>query len=131
MTKTNKIIYWVATLWLCLGMVSTSIVQIIGMKEETEKMQVLGYPMYFLTIIGLWKMLGVITVLSPKLPLLKEWAYAGFFFITSGAVVSHLVVGSNPNDLFGPSLLLVLSVLSWYFRPVNRKLVAGESKLNI
>jgi hypothetical protein len=72
MTKRNRIIYWVATIWLALGMPSTGIVQLIRMKEEVEKMAVLGYPMYFLTIIGVRKMLGVMAVLSPKLPLLKE-----------------------------------------------------------
>ncbi|TKK68980.1 DoxX family protein [Ilyomonas limi] len=123
MTKRNKIIYWVTTLWLALGMVSTGIVQIFKMEEEAEKMQNLGYPLYFLTIIGVWKMLGVIAVLSPKLPLLKEWAYAGFFFVASGAVFSHLSNGDSPEELFGPLLLLVLTVLSWYFRPANRKAI--------
>ena len=36
MTKRNKIIYWVATLWLALGMVSTGSVQLIKMKEVAD-----------------------------------------------------------------------------------------------
>src|SRR4051812_36749942 len=78
MTKRNKIIYWVATLWLALGMTSTGIVQLMHMKEEVDKMSLLGYPLYFLTILGLWKILGVVAILVPKFPLVKEWAYAGF-----------------------------------------------------
>jgi uncharacterized membrane protein YphA (DoxX/SURF4 family) len=123
MTKRNKIIYWVATIWLSLGMVSTGIVQLIQMKEEVEKTNVhLGYPVYFLTIIGIWKLLGVIAVLIPKYPRLKEWAYAGFFFVMSGAVFSHLACGDSAKEYFGPILLLILTVVSWYFRPADRKL---------
>lgn len=121
MSKRNKIIYWVATIWLALGMVSTGLVQILRAKAETDMMAKLGYPAYFLTILGIWKILGVIAVLIPKYPVLKEWAYAGFFFAMSGAVFSHIASGSAPMDLFGPSLLIVLTVISWYFRPADRK----------
>ena len=121
MTKRNKIIYWVATLWLALGMVSTGIVQLMGMEEEVAMMDHLGYPKYLLAIIGTWKILGVVALLIPKFPLLKEWAYAGFAFTMIGAIVSHLAVEDGASTLFGPILLLVLTGISWYFRPVNRK----------
>lgn len=122
MTKRNKIIYWVATLWLSLGMVSTGIVQLIKMKEEIDRTSAhLGYPSYFLTIIGVWKILGVIAILIPKYPLLKEWAYAGFVFLMSGAVFSHIAVGDGAKDFFGPILLIILTVVSWFFRPSDRK----------
>jgi len=121
MSKRNKIIYWIATLWLALGMVSSGIVQLIKNKEEVDMMTHLGYPLYFLTIIGVWKMLGVAAVLIPKVPLVKEWAYAGFFFAMSGAVVSHFAVGDGAKEFFGPLLLLILSVISWYLRPLDRK----------
>jgi hypothetical protein len=123
MTRRNKIIYWVATIWLSLGMVSTGIVQLIQMKEEVAKMTLLGYPSYFLMIIGTWKILGVIAVLIPKFPILKEWAYAGFFFVMSGAVISHIAMGDGAKEYFGPILLLVLTIVSWYFRPAERKVV--------
>ena len=123
MTKRNKIIYWIATLWLALGMVSTGVVQLMQIPQEVERMTTLGYPVYFLTIIGVWKLLGVVAVLVPKSPLLKEWAYAGFFFNMSGAVFSHLAAGSSPQELFGPMLLIVLAAVSWHFRPANRRIV--------
>lgn len=122
MSKRNKIIYWIATIWLSLGMLSTGLVQTIQLEEEVVKMKALGYPLYFLTILGLWKIAGVVVVLLPKLPLVKEWAYAGFFFVVSGAIFTHLAVGDKPIDFFGPSLLLVLTVVSWYLRPADRKL---------
>jgi uncharacterized membrane protein YphA (DoxX/SURF4 family) len=122
MTKRNKIIYWIATVWLALGMVSTGIVQLIKLKEEVEKTSLhLGYPVYFLTIIGIWKLFGSIAVLLPKLGLLKEWAYAGFCFLMTGAFFSHFAVGDNAIEYFGPTLLLLLTFLSWYFRPADRK----------
>lgn len=123
MKRTNGIIYWIATVWLSLGMVSTGIVQIIQMDEEVKKMNELGYPVYFLTIIGVWKILGVIAVLLPRIPLVKEWAYAGFFFLMTGAIFTHIAVGDEAMEYFGPSLLLVLTIVSWYFRPNERKIV--------
>lgn len=124
MTKRNKIIYWIATVWLALGMTSTGIVQLTGMQEEADSFTRLGYPLYLMALIGTWKILGVITVLIPKFPLVKEWAYAGFFFVMSGALISHIAVGDPPMELFGPSLLIMLTFLSWYFRPADRKIVA-------
>ena len=128
MTKRNKIIYWIATIWLSLGMLSTGMVQLFRMKAEgavappgVDGIMRLGYPVYFLTILGAWKMLGVIAILIPKFPLLKEWAYAGFFSAMSGAIFSHIAVGNGLKDIFGPALLILLTVVSWYFRPANRK----------
>lgn len=127
MSKRNKIIYWVATIWLALGMTSTGIVQFLKMKEEVDLMTRLGYPIYFLTMLGIWKILGVVTLLIPKFPLLKEWAYAGFFFAMSGAVFSHLASGSAAAEYFGPILLIVLTVVSWYFRPAERRLTPATN----
>lgn len=123
MKKRDKIIYWIATIWLSLGMMSTGIVQLVKMKEEVDSFTSLGYPDYLMTIIGAWKILGVAVVLAPKLPLLKEWAYAGFFFTMSGAVISHLSSGHGAVEIFGPTLLLILTVISWYFRPADRKVI--------
>ena len=122
MKKSDKIIYWIATIWLSLGMLSTGIVQLLQLEENIQSMELLGYPMYLLSILGVWKILGVITILIPKFPLFKEWAYAGFFFVMTGAIISHLAVGDEFVTLFGPTLLLVLTIISWYFRPANRKL---------
>jgi hypothetical protein len=128
MNKRNKIIYWVATAWLSLGMISTGTVQLIHQEEEVQKMTALGDPLYFLTIIGAWKILGAVVILIPNYPLVKEWAYAGFMFLMSGAILSHLAVGDNVTEYFGPTLLLVLTIISWLYRPGDRKII---SKLKI
>ena len=127
MTKRNKIIYWVATIWLALGMISTGIMQLFKMKEGqggADSITHLGYPVYLLTILGVWKFLGVVTVLIPKLPLVKEWAYAGFFFVMTGAIFSHIASGDAVKDIFPSVLLLVLTIVSWYFRPADRKMIS-------
>ncbi|HMG81942.1 MAG TPA: DoxX family protein [Ferruginibacter sp.] len=127
MTKTNKIIYWIATIWLALGMVSTGIVQLLKQKTGAGGVDMvtgLGYPIYILTILGIWKILGVIVVLIPKFPLLKEWAYAGFFFAMTGAIFSHIALASPVKEIFPSMLLLVLTVVSWYFRPADRKIIS-------
>jgi len=121
--KRNKIIYWIFTLWLSLGMVSTGLVQLMKTKEEADMFTHLGFPLYFLTIMGVSKMLGVIAVLIPRFPLLKEWAYAGFFFSMSGALISHLWMGDPMNEVFPPLLLLALTMISWYFRPADRRVI--------
>ncbi|MDF3026551.1 MAG: hypothetical protein K0S23_858 [Fluviicola sp.] len=119
--RTKKIIYWIATIWLSLGMLSTGIVQLLKMDQDVDRMADLNYPVYLLTLLGIWKILGVIAVLVPKFPILKEWAYAGFFFAMSGAAFSHIMAGSPASEIFPSLLLLVLTVVSWYFRPESRR----------
>lgn len=129
MTKRNNIIYWIATIWLSFGMAFTGVAQLMQTEADVELMTRLGYPHYFLPMLGTWKLLGVAAVLVPGFLLLKEWTYAGFFFAMSGAVISHLIIGSPVTDLIGPLLLIVLTLTSWYFRPANRRLVAvGQQK---
>ena len=134
MKKRNKIIYWIATLWLASGMLATGVQQL--MRVQLEEVQSppgvygiieLGYPVYFLTIIGIWKILAVIALLIPKYPLVKEWAYAGIVFLLTGAIYSHMAVGHAVTELIPSGLLLALTVLSWYFRPENRKIESLKS----
>lgn len=123
MTKRNKIIYWISTVWLALGMLGGGTVQLLRVKAWVDILTHLGYPVYLLTILGIWKILGVVVLLIPRFPLLKEWAYAGFFFAMSGAAFSHIAMG-DPINGTAPSLaLLALITVSWYFRPADRKVI--------
>jgi hypothetical protein len=131
-TKRNKIIYWIATIWLALGMSVTGVGQLLKMKEGqggTDMMAHLGYPEYFLTLLGIGKILGVIVVLLPKFVLLKEWAYAGFFFIMAGAIFSHLAMSDAVTAIFPALLLMILTLASWYFRPADRKLITSTKEM--
>lgn len=126
MKKRDKIIYWIATLWMALGMLSTGAVQLFKVKGDgpgsMDSMIQLGYPVYLLTLLAVCKILGVAALLVPKTPLLKEWAYAGFFFMMSGAVFSHIASGDSMSEIFPSLLLIILIVVSWYFRPADRKI---------
>jgi len=125
MTKKNKIIYWVATGFLAFGMLAQGFAQISHTNGYIDMIVAhLGYPSYFLYIIGVWKILGVIAVLVPDFKLLKEWAYAGFFFVMSGAVFSHVASGDSIYSLAPALLLLIVIVVSWYFRPADRKIIS-------
>jgi hypothetical protein len=122
MKKSHKIVYWIATLWLALGMLSTGIVQFIQYEPEVTRMQALGYEAYLLPLLGVCKVLALTAIFIPRYPLIKEWAYAGLFFMMMGAIYSHIAHGDPIQDIGGPSLLLVLTVVSWYFRPASKKI---------
>jgi DoxX-like family len=125
MEKRNKIIYWVATALLAIGMLQSGIFAVLRTKQWVDLITPLGYPLYFLTILGTWKILGVIAILIPRFKLLKEWAYAGFFFAMTGALASHLACGDdNVKGLIGPFFQTIFIILSWYFRPADRKIIS-------
>jgi uncharacterized membrane protein YphA (DoxX/SURF4 family) len=127
MEKRNKIIYWISTGLLSFGMLGSGIQQLLQTKEIVDMIVPLGYPPYFLRIIGAWKVLGVIAILIPGFTLLKEWAYAGFFFVMTGALISHIAIGDESiKGIVGPLAQSIFVVLSWYFRPANRKIIAAN-----
>lgn len=123
MTKTKKITYWVSTIFLSFGMFAGGIQQMLQIGGYNEIVSQLGYPLYLLSILGTWKILGVIAILIPKKALLKEWAYAGFFFAMSGATISHLAVEQPITEALPSIILLLATVTSWYFRPNDRKII--------
>ena len=123
MKKRNKIIYWIATVFLAFGMLAGGVQQLLQIEGYVAIVTQLGYPVYFLSILGAWKILGVIAVLVPKFPLVKEWAYAGFFFAMSGAAISHIVEGQPFTEALPSLILLAMAAASWYFRPVDRILI--------
>jgi hypothetical protein len=135
--RKRKIIYWISTLWLAFGMLATGALQLFKAEAEgalappgVYGITHLGYPVYLLTILGIWKILGVVALLVPGFPLLKEWAYAGFFFLMSGALFSHIASGHPVIELFPGLLLLILTVVSWYFRPADRKIISVHQSMN-
>jgi uncharacterized membrane protein len=125
MTKRNKIIYWIATTLLSFGMLGSGLAQLFHAKAMIDLIVPLGYPLYFLYIIGVWKILGVTAMLLPGFKLVKEWAYAGFFFLMTGALVSHLASGDTTvKGIIGPFMQTIFIILSWYFRPPDRRIIA-------
>ncbi|HQZ81778.1 MAG TPA: DoxX family protein [Pyrinomonadaceae bacterium] len=125
MSKTKKITYWVATVWLALGLFATGIGQLVGAPGQggADMMAKLGYPAYLMILLGVWKILAVIALLIPRFALLKEWAYAGVFFLTTGAIYSHIAAHGTVVEIFPGLLLLTLAVVSWYVRPESKRVV--------
>ena len=131
--KKNKIIFWTATILLILweGLMPLGTV-LFAPEYVNAGTKPLGYPDYFAYTLIICKILGVIAISYPALPgKVKEWAYAGFFFMMSGAALSHLAM-DNLDEIFPSLLLLVLTIVSWYFRPASRKVILDfDQKENI
>jgi len=127
MEKRKLTWYWIITAILSFCIFSGGLFQALLMKGVIQGFKPLGYPTYFISLIGIWKMLGVIAILIPKFKLLKEWAYAGIFFTMTGAVISHIASNDVSPQIIAPVVLAVFTVLSWYLRPSDRKIIsAGE-----
>jgi hypothetical protein len=130
MKKRSKIIYWVAIGLLAFCMLPQGLAQVFGTKGYVGIVAHLGYPLYLLYIIGAWKILGVIAILIPGFNLVKEWAYAGFFFVMSGAVFSHIASGDSIKEIAPSLFLLILTVAAWYFRYAYRKNSSVNQQVN-
>jgi uncharacterized membrane protein YphA (DoxX/SURF4 family) len=102
-SKRDRIIFWTSTGLFCAFMLTSTIPNILSAPEWVEIFKQLGYPAYMLPFIGMAKLLGVIALLVPGFPRIKEWAYAGMFFDLTGAVYSGLSVGG-----FNPQMLIML-----------------------
>ncbi len=94
--KAKSVSYWITTGFLAFAVGSGGVAQALHMPQNVEgTVHILGYPTYFLTILGIWKVLGAIAIVVPRYPRLKEWAYAGIFFDLTGAAASHAAVGDS------------------------------------
>lgn len=120
--KTKVISYWIATGVLEFVLLSGGIANLLHFQPNVDGLvDHLGYPIYFLSILGFWKVLGGIAILFPRFPRLQEWAYAGIFFELSGAVASHVAVGDGPGQFGAPLIFAMLAVVSWILRPASRR----------
>ena len=114
--------YWLTTM---LGPASFLMGGFLGVTRDPQILATLhhlGYPDYFATISGTWKILGAIAIVAPGVPRLKEWAYAGFFFELTAAAVSRAAVGDGVVDIVAPLAFLSLVMASWALRPASRRL---------
>jgi DoxX-like protein len=114
--------YWVTTGAVVFAMTSGGIAELAQSPETIDGMKQLGYPVYFVMIIGFWKLLGSLALLVPGFPRVKEWAYAGIFFNMTGATVSHLVCRSAAWHVAVTLGFAALAVASWALRPASRTL---------
>jgi uncharacterized membrane protein YphA (DoxX/SURF4 family) len=122
--KARIIAYWVTTILGPTSFVIGGVINLMPTEQAVATLQHLGYPSYFASILGLGKLLGAIVITVPRLPRLKEWAYAGFFIDLTAAAVSRAAVGDSIADIVAPLGFLALVLASWALRPASRKLEA-------
>jgi hypothetical protein len=128
--KARQITYWITTGLLGLMFAFGAFADLSRGPQVIEGMSHLGYPAYFATILGAWKALGAIALVAPRLPLVKEWAYAGMFFDLSGASLSHASSGDPLAKVIIPLVLIALLVASWALRPQSRRLAGAVASLS-
>ena len=120
--KTRSIGYWITTLLGPASFVVGGTLFLTQGEQQVATLAHLGYPAYLLYILGFWKWLGAVTVVMPGLPLVKEWAYAGFFFELTGAAASHAFAGDGLGQIVQPIVFLSLVMASWGLRPASRRI---------
>src|SRR5262245_47534400 len=124
-SRMRIVIYWIATGIIATEAAIGGALDILHYAPYVAILQHLGYPQYFSMILGVWKIPAAVTVLVPRFPRLKEWAYAGMFFNMMGAVISHLATGDSAVMLIAPFSFAALIVVSWYLRPASRREIAA------
>jgi hypothetical protein len=124
-TKTKTITYWTSTAVLAFVLLSGGAAYLAHQDDAAAGIAQLGYPSYLLVILGLWKVGGGLVVLAPRLPRLKEWAYAGAVFDLTGAAASHLARGNDVRHVIVPLALTIVALVSWATRPARRTLGAS------
>lgn len=112
--------YWITTILIALAFVSGGCAYLARAEQPAEGIAALGYPPYLLTMLGIWKLLGGIAIVVPRLPRVKEWAYAGIAFNLIGAAFSHAAVGDPIGKTIVPLVLLAIAAASWALRPPSR-----------
>ena len=117
----RPVAYWLATAAVAGELGLGGIWDIARLPFVADLVTHLGYPSYFLVLLGTWKVLGALALLIPRRPLLKEWAYAGAFFTYTGAIASHLTTGYAVGEVGLLAVLTTLTVLSWALRPASRR----------
>jgi len=117
--RSKAILYWAATTIIVLQSLTGAFMDLTKNPDFVNVFTQLGYPLYLLTILGVWRILGAIALVVPKLPRLKEWAYAGLIFDFTGAGFSHAFIGDVTGSIF-PFVFAGITFASWAFRPTDR-----------
>jgi uncharacterized membrane protein YphA (DoxX/SURF4 family) len=113
--------YWTSTLIVAAECIGGGVMGALQLPPFRDTATQLGYPAYFMSILGVWYISAGLVVLAPRLPRLKEWAYAGLVINYTGAAASHIAVGDGAGKLVGPAIFLGLTAASWAVRPPERR----------
>jgi DoxX-like family len=118
----RSIAYWFFTVVVAFELAAGALWDLLRIEYVRVVFAHLGYPLYLLIILGVWRIPGALVLLAPRLPRLKEWAYAGAFFDYSGAVASHYLAGDGVGKWAGPAMFSLVTLVSWALRPASRRL---------
>jgi uncharacterized membrane protein YphA (DoxX/SURF4 family) len=118
---TSTVAYWTTTAVLAAECFVGGVMGALHLEPFKGVVTHLGYPLYFMTILGAGYVSAGVVLLVPRLPRLKEWAYAGLTFIYTGAIASHIWIGDDVKSLIGPLVLVGLAGASWALRPQARR----------
>jgi len=118
----RPIVYWSSTVVVVFELVAGSVWNLLQIEWVRVQFNHLGYPPYFAYILGVWQLGAAAAIIAPRFPRLKEWAYAGSFFLWSGAVASHMLAGDGVNAWLVPLMFATFGIVSWALRPANRRL---------
>lgn len=121
-SKARKIGYWILTALLALTMVNGGINDILKNPPNFDMLLKFGYPAYFSVIIGVWKLLGVVAILVPRFPIVKEWAYAGFIILLVCALSTRIATHDDTVGWIFDLIFIGITATSWALRPPSRKL---------
>jgi|SRR6185312_7294464 len=116
----GRVVYWIATGVVAALFVVPGVANLVRVPHIAHDMAHLGYPDYFMSILGTWKLLAAIAILIPGFPRLKEWAYAGMIFDLTGAAISRAIVGDGTAPVLVPLCIALVAVVSWVMRPPAR-----------
>jgi uncharacterized membrane protein YphA (DoxX/SURF4 family) len=125
-SRGRTFLYWGSTVLLGTEGIVGGVLAIVRFPAYVGLLTHLGYPLYFMTIIGVWYVLAGVTVLVPRFPRVKEWAYAGLIINYTGAAASHMVAGDPIGAVGGPTIFIFLTIVSWALRPPARRLAGPE-----
>src|SRR5271170_7543395 len=120
--KGKVIAYWICTVFIALCIGLGGVAQALRLPQNVQGMTALGYPLHFIVLLGVWKVPGALTLLAPRLRLVKEWAYAGIFIDLSGAAVASAANGGAAFHVIAPTVLIGVLAASWALRPESRRL---------
>ena len=120
-SKGRKIIYWVTTIVIAIAYFVTGVGNILPFAHIAQDMAHLGYPTYFLKILGTWKILAAIGILIPKISRIKEWVYAGMIFDLTGAAFSRFTIGDTLPQIIIPLCIATLVTVNYLLRDSLQK----------
>jgi DoxX-like family len=122
----RKIAYWGATGLVAIEALFGAFTYLTAAPQAVENFRHVGYPQQLRALLGIAKLAGAIVLLLPRLPTLKEWAYAGFTFTWIAASVAHYLAGDGALCLL-PVALIGLLAVSYVTRSADRRGSASNS----